>query len=174
MAVKRRVKSGTFLLVRNLYTPELPAVSWAAPFTVRATTVARAAFRGALAGLEMKGDAAMDSSSNSFSATLESLNGSAVVVLVGELDLNTAPVLEGTLDPLLDDGPPEVVIECSGLEFIDSSGIAILVRAQQRLQIRGGHLVVRSLKPHALKIFETVGLIDYLGVETEVADRQIS
>lgn len=116
----------------------------------------------------------MDSSSNSFSATLESLNGKAVVVLLGELDLDSASVLARALDPLLDEGPPEVVVECSGLGFIDSSGLAVLVAAQNRLQSRGAHLTIRSLKPHALKTFAIVGLIDFLHVETEHAEPHIS
>jgi anti-sigma B factor antagonist len=112
----------------------------------------------------------MDSSSNLFSATLESLNGNAAVVLLGELDLDTAPELAAALNPLLDDGPRDVIVECSGLGFIDSSGLAVLVAAQKRLQSRGAHLTVRSLRPQALKIFATVGLIEFLNVETEPAD----
>jgi anti-sigma B factor antagonist len=112
----------------------------------------------------MKGDAAMDSSSNSFSATLESLNGNAVVVLVGELDLATAPELARVLGPLLADGPLELIVECAGLAFIDSSGLAVLVAAQNRLQGRGGRLAVRSLQPQARRIFEIVGLTEFLGV----------
>jgi anti-sigma B factor antagonist len=113
---------------------------------------------------------AMDSSSNSFSATLESLNGNAVVALLGELDLDSAPELARVLDPLLDDGPPEVIVECSGLGFIDSSGIAVLVAAQNRLQSRGANLTVRSLKPHLLRTLAIVGLIDFLHVETAHAN----
>jgi anti-sigma B factor antagonist len=116
----------------------------------------------------------MDSSSNLFSATLETLNGTAVVVLLGELDLDTASELARTLDPLLDDGPGEVIVECSGLGFIDSSGIAVLVAAQNRLRGRGAHLTIRLPKPHALKVFATVGLIEFLNVETEHADPHIS
>jgi anti-sigma B factor antagonist len=116
----------------------------------------------------------MKSSSNSFSARLESLNGNAVVALVGELDLDTAPELTRVLDPLLDDGPQEVIVECSGLGFIDSSGIADIVAAHKRLQSRGAHLTIRSLQPQALKIFAAVGLIEFLNVETEHADPHIS
>jgi anti-sigma B factor antagonist len=116
----------------------------------------------------------MDSSSNSFSATLETINRTAVVVLLGELDLDTASELARALDPLLDDGPAELIVECSGLGFIDSSGIAVLVAAQNRLQSRGAHLTIRSPKPHALKIFATVGLIEFLHVETEGADPRTS
>jgi anti-sigma B factor antagonist len=110
-------------------------------------------------------------SSDVFSATLESLNGNVVVVLLGELDLDTAPDLAGALDPLLDDGPPEVIVECSGLGFIDSSGLAVLVAAQKRLQSRGAHLAVRSPKPQALKIFAAVGLTEFLNVEVTANNR---
>jgi anti-sigma B factor antagonist len=116
----------------------------------------------------------MASSSDAFSARLESLNGSVVVALHGELDLGTAPELAAALDPLLDDGPPEVIVECSGLGFIDSSGLAVLVGVQKRLQSRGAHLTVRSLKPQALKIFAAVGLIEFLNVETEPSDPRTS
>jgi anti-anti-sigma factor len=116
----------------------------------------------------------MDSSRNSFSVTLESINGNVIVALVGELDLDTAPELARALDALLDEGPPAVVIECSALGFIDSSGIAVLVGAQKRLQSQERHLVVRSLRPHALRIFETVGLVEFLNVEAEPSSPQIS
>jgi anti-anti-sigma factor len=110
----------------------------------------------------------MDASANSFSAILESLNGSAVVVLLGELDLDTGPEFSGVLDPLLDNGPTEVIVGCAGLSFIDSSGIAVLVSAQKRLHGRGGHLTVHSARPHVLKLLTTTGLIDFLHVDIEL------
>jgi len=112
----------------------------------------------------------MDTSTGSFSATVEGVSGDAVVMLLGELDLDTAPELAGALEPLLDDGPPRVVIECSGLGFIDSSGIAVLVAAQTRLQSRDAHLTLRSLKPHTFKIFAMLGLIEFMKAEAEQAD----
>jgi len=107
----------------------------------------------------------MDASPESFTATLERVDGKAIVVLVGELDLDTAPELARVLEPVLDDGPPEVLIECSDLSFIDSSGIAVLVAAQMRLKGRGAYLALRSLTPHAMKIFATVGLTEFLNVD---------
>jgi anti-sigma B factor antagonist len=107
----------------------------------------------------------MDASPDLFAATLERVDGNSIVVLVGELDLDTAPELARVLDPLLDDGPSEVLVECSDLSFIDSSGIAVLVAAQMRLKGRGAHLALRSLTPHAMKTFATVGLTEFLDVE---------
>lgn len=112
----------------------------------------------------------METSSDPFSTTVERVNGDVVVALLGELDLDTAPDLARVLEPYLDEGPPGVVIECSRLDFIDSSGIAVLLGAQTRLKRRGACLTVRSLKAHALKIFATLGLIEFLDVETEPAN----
>jgi anti-sigma B factor antagonist len=57
----------------------------------------------------------------------------------GELDLNTAPQLDEPLEAALsaDDGA-SVLIDLSGCEFIDSTGIALIVRAWQRVDRDGG------------------------------------
>lgn len=150
---------------RTVPSQKSPAVSFAEPQETRAIE-----WRGRSGGTspldaERTGDIAMDASPDLFAATLERVDGNSIVVLVGELDLDTAPELAGVLEPLLDDGPSEVFVECSDLSFIDSSGIAVLVAAQMRLKGRGAHLALRSLTPNAMKIFATVGLTEFLNVE---------
>jgi anti-anti-sigma factor len=70
-----------------------------------------------------------------FSVESEALgDGVHVFTVRGELDLNTAPELEGPLDEVLAAGDPvSVVIDLSKCEFIDSTGIALIVRAWRRL-----------------------------------------
>jgi anti-anti-sigma factor len=65
----------------------------------------------------------------------ESLEGGVIAFnVVGELDLDTAPGLRQPLDEALEsDGPPSVLIDLSDCEFIDSTGIALIVRAWQRV-----------------------------------------
>ena len=107
----------------------------------------------------------MNISSNPFSADLVHLDGNAVVVLVGELDLATAPLLTGVLDPLVEDGPPEIVLDCAALTFLDSSGITVLVRAQNRLSQMQRRLVVRAPRPTVLRGLEITGVVKLLRVE---------
>lgn len=102
-----------------------------------------------------------------FSATLVSLDGTAVVALVGELDLGTAPHLVQVLEPLLEAGPEQLILDCSGLSFMDSSGIAVLVTAQHRLGERGRRLTVHSATPNVLRVFEVTGMLDFFHVRTE-------
>ena len=58
--------------------------------------------------------------------------------VVGELDLNTAPELEEPLESALGNGNAAVLIDLSGCEFIDSTGIALIVRAWQRVDRDAG------------------------------------
>ena len=58
------------------------------------------------------------------------------VVLCGDLDLATAPELERALDRLTG----EVTLDCHQLEFIDSTGLSVLMRAHNRLATENGRL----------------------------------
>jgi anti-sigma B factor antagonist len=57
----------------------------------------------------------------------------AIVAVNGELDLSTAPELERAVDDALDGDDGLLVLDMSGCRFIDSTGIALLVRVWQRL-----------------------------------------
>jgi anti-anti-sigma factor len=90
-----------------------------------------------------------------------------VVVVQGELDMLAAPQLDQVLGALVAKGPAAVVLDFAGLSFIDSSGISVLIAAQQGLEARGGHLAIRSARAHACKVFEISGLTDLLDVRAE-------
>ena len=89
---------------------------------------------------------------------------SVIVVLNGDLDLATAPKLRQELADLADCDAIDLVIDLANLEFIDSSGISVLVEALEHMRSRGGTLVVRNPNPMARKIFEITGLTEYLSV----------
>jgi anti-sigma B factor antagonist len=93
------------------------------------------------------------------------LNGECVLALTGELDMATAPDFAAALDPLLQHGPDEVIIDLSAVSFLDSSGIAVLVTGQQDLNQQDRRLAVRGARPHAQKVFEIAGLVEFLRVE---------
>lgn len=78
----------------------------------------------------------------------------------GELDLSTAPDLEGPLEQALDSGEGSVLIDLSRCEFIDSTGIALIVRAWQRLDSgeNGRNLVICSQNDQVRRVLEITGL----------------
>jgi anti-sigma B factor antagonist len=65
--------------------------------------------------------------------------GIQVITVRGELDLNTAPELEEPLEETLADaGAAAVVIDLSSCEFIDSSGLALIIQAWRELESEAG------------------------------------
>ena len=58
----------------------------------------------------------------------EDHDGAPLVKLEGELDMSTAPGLESAVSPIIARRPNRLVVDASGLEFADSSAIALLVR----------------------------------------------
>ena len=80
-------------------------------------------------------------------------------MLQGEIDLATAPAAALEIEDLLDADPQvDLVVDCSELRFIDSSGIALLVGLDQRLSAQGRRLVVTQVPKVARRAFEICGL----------------
>ena len=86
----------------------------------------------------------------------------------GELDMNTAPELERKLDEVLSDSGASIVLDLCECEFIDSTGIALIVRTWQRLDRDAGgegegRLVLCS-KNHQVR-----RLLKITGVESSIS-----
>jgi anti-anti-sigma factor len=80
-----------------------------------------------------------------FSISISDRDGRAVVVIRGELDLATAPDLEAAIKSRLDDGQ-DVVVDLRELEFMDSTGLRVLVAAHGRVEgTEQRFLIVRPL-----------------------------
>ena len=69
-------------------------------------------------------------------------DGRALVALSGELDLAVAPDLVAEIEFALDQVSPHLVLDLTKVEFIDSSGLTMLLRLRQLTQERGGSLVL--------------------------------
>jgi anti-sigma B factor antagonist len=74
-----------------------------------------------------------------FDVHKEQLDGGISAITVrGELDMSTAPQLEQQLDEALTDNEASIMLDLSQCEFIDSTGIALIVRSWQRLDREAG------------------------------------
>ena len=90
-------------------------------------------------------------------------DSSAVIALEGRLDTVTAPELEHTLQELL---PvlTELTLDFSGLEYLSSAGLRVLLFAQKTMSKRG-HMKLTHVNETILEIFEVTGFSDILTIE---------
>jgi anti-sigma B factor antagonist len=98
----------------------------------------------------------------------QSLGDQVIVTASGEIDLYTAPRLQGELATVLAGGSAvQVLVDMSGVEFCDSTGMNVLLAAMKRASEHGGMLSLASPQPAVRKILQVTGLDS---VFTVVAD----
>lgn len=106
---------------------------------------------------------ANDNSANRLEITdVSRVDGTTTVVLAGDLDLAAAPALRRLLAKECALQPVELVIDVSALEFIDSSGLSTLVRADKALSADGGMLVLRGASQRVRRLLEITSLAHLL------------
>jgi anti-sigma B factor antagonist len=84
----------------------------------------------------------------------------AIVIVSGEIDLYTAPRLHSELAAVIASAAPasRVIIDLSGVEFCDSTGMNVLLSCLRQVQERGGELELAAPRPAVRKILQVTGL----------------
>ena len=88
-----------------------------------------------------------------------------VVAISGELDVATSPELEREVLALLQEGVSEVVVDASGVDFIDASGIGVLVGGVNLARETGGQLVLRGTSEATRRLLDLLDLNGALPIE---------
>ncbi|WP_411129513.1 STAS domain-containing protein [Streptomyces sp. x-19] len=82
---------------------------------------------------------------------------SAVVTVAGELDHHTADLLRESLEGCIDDGYARLVVDCSPLEFMDSTGLNVLLGARLKAEAAGGGVHLAGMQSVVARVFEITG-----------------
>lgn len=93
----------------------------------------------------------------------------AVVVVNGELDAGTVPVLREQLEPLADSGS-HLILDLAGLRFCDCAGLTLFLRTQQRARAAGGSLQLAAPTTSVRRLITLARLSGILLVATSTAD----
>ncbi len=96
--------------------------------------------------------------------------GHRIVALRGELDLADAPSVAAQLSSAVEAYGPWVIVDLAGLEYIDSSGLGVLVRVLKQSRGGGGDLSLAA--PHGMvrKVLTATGLMSVFSVYPSVEE----
>ena len=90
-------------------------------------------------------------------------NRQLTITLSGELDHHAASELMESIDRLLEQVlPARTLLDLGELSFMDSSGIAVVLRAKRRMEALSGTLMVVNIPRQAARVLETAGLSRYV------------
>ncbi len=104
-----------------------------------------------------------------FEARVFETDGVVVVAVAGEIDLASASLFRQAMDEACS-ASPRVVIDFAGTTFIDSSGLAVVLRAHTRLGRAPGAVVIRAADPRITRTFEVSGLDHLLNATAPEAE----
>ena len=95
----------------------------------------------------------------------EKLNGGVVFVGVkGFLDAHTFEQLEREFHDLFDAGSYRLIVDLSGLDYISSAGLRVVLLLAKRLKQADGRLVLCGMQPHVQEVFDISGFLAILDV----------
>jgi anti-sigma B factor antagonist len=93
--------------------------------------------------------------------------GEARIAVSGEIDLGTAPQLESALADALSATPAQITIDLSAVDFIDSTGVSVLVRSAHQGEQNGVNVRVHGAHGIVARVLAVTGVAGYLQVPVE-------
>lgn len=102
--------------------------------------------------------------------TAHEVEGATVVAVGGEIDVYTAPKLRDKLTELVADGSYDLVIDLEGVEFLDSTGLGVLVGGLKKVRAHNGSLRLVCSQERLLKIFRITGLAKVFDIHATSAE----
>lgn len=96
---------------------------------------------------------------------VEEIDGKLVATLVGELDTAAAAETEKALMPLLNSDGKEIIIDCTGLEYIASSGLRLLLGVLKKAQDVGSHVVLKNVNDVVKDVLDLTGFVSIFDFE---------
>jgi anti-sigma B factor antagonist len=91
-----------------------------------------------------------------------------VLAVKGEVDVYTAPRLREKLVELVSEGRRQLVVDLDGVDFLDSTGLGVLVGGLKRLRSHDGELELVCTQSRILKVFEITGLTKVFSIHESV------
>lgn len=102
------------------------------------------------------------------SVTSREQGGRTVVEVGGEIDVYTAPVLRERLNDLVGEGRHHLVVDMEGVDFLDSTGLGVLVGGLKRVRSHDGSLHLVCTQEKILKVFRITGLTKVFPIHSTV------
>ena len=92
------------------------------------------------------------------SLSTRDVDSATIVTVAGEIDVYTAPRLRDQITDLVGDGVYDLIIDMEGVEFLDSTGLGVLVGGLKKVRAHNGSMQLICTQERLLKIFRITGL----------------
>ena len=105
-----------------------------------------------------------------FSVEFESIGGNVIIKLAGELDANTCVIANQKFEEALSVSKKRVLIDCTDLLYVSSAGLGVFIATYQACNQQEVPLILYSVRPKVLNVFEILGLEKLLNIKTSLEE----
>ena len=91
--------------------------------------------------------------------TVQEIDGRLVAILEGELDTAASAETETALQPLFESEGKDLVLDCTGLEYIASSGLRILMNLVKKTKAQGDRVILKNVNEVIRDVLELTGFV---------------
>lgn len=89
--------------------------------------------------------------------TIREEDGQMVAIMEGRLDTAASSQAEKDLQPLLDCEGREIILNCSQLEYIASSGLRLFLNILKKAKMKDNHVVIEGAHDYLMDVFSMTG-----------------
>lgn len=97
--------------------------------------------------------------------TVQEIDGKMVAILSGELDTAAAAETEAALQPLFESTGKDLLLDCTELEYIASSGLRILMNLLKKAKANEERVILKNVNEVIRDVLELTGFISYFDFE---------
>jgi anti-sigma B factor antagonist len=101
-----------------------------------------------------------------FRIEIEKIGDQSVLLIAGDVDLATAPIVINKVESLFREPIARLALDLGGVTFLDSSGIAALLKARTLSVEQGVPFTIASVSTTAKTVIGTAGLVELFGMES--------
>lgn len=97
--------------------------------------------------------------------TINRQDDKTIVVFAGRLDTPSSQEVSNALEPVVADAKGTIILDCSDLEYISSSGLRIFLTVRKAAAAQGGSVIVKGMKDAIRNIFMMTGFLNLFQIE---------
>ena len=88
-----------------------------------------------------------------------------MVTLTGRLDTTNANQFQSDIASLMEDPNPDIVLDCTDMEYTSSQGLRIFLMLQKTVSSKGGSMVMTNMKPQVKEVFDITGFSNIIKIQ---------
>mgnify|MGYP002624516770 FL=1 len=92
--------------------------------------------------------------------TITEQDGARVAILEGRLDTAATSQTEQDMQPLMDCEGLDVILDCTSLEYISSSGLRLFLNVLKSQKAKGGHVYITGMNSNIRSVFTMTGFMN--------------